>query len=439
MLHVTQNATALRSRSTRQALHRTPVHLRRADQLRCRTTNNGVTAESSKAAVTPPRTDATAIVDRILESIRDTDSGAAISPEKRAEVDELLEQLEQIGAAQQPRPLDNPLLWGNYNVAYTSSGKGQYGEPAGGRFRGRVGKALFRTAGLFQSVLQPDIATNKVEFKLFGFIPGFVGLRGKVLPEGDEGDTVQVLFEPPVLTIGEGLHLRIGRTSSVVLSTTYLDERVRLGKGSRGSLFVFTRGGAADAAGMDRVGLQTTSLTSAALFSAFFVSLFLGGAALWVSGMVALKAAALCLWLLGAAIGGVVRQGGLLMDRDDERMAEALAAELKRTRKREAEREAAGAGAGSSNGNGSGSGPAAPAVALKAAALCLWLLGAAIGGVVRQGGLLMDRDDERMAEALAAELKRTRKREAEREAAGAGAGSSNGNGSGSGPAAPAVA
>jgi hypothetical protein len=44
-----------------------------------------------------------------------------------------------------------------------------------------------------------------------------------------------------------------GPPSSVQLSTPYLDERVRLGKGSRGSLFVFTRGGPADAAG----GLQT--------------------------------------------------------------------------------------------------------------------------------------------------------------------------------------
>jgi hypothetical protein len=33
---------------------------------------------------------------------------------------------------------------------------------AGGRFRGRIGRLLFRTTGVFQSVLQPDIATNKV-------------------------------------------------------------------------------------------------------------------------------------------------------------------------------------------------------------------------------------------------------------------------------------
>lgn len=60
---------------------------------------------------------------------------------------------------------------------------------------------------------------------------------------------VQVFFEPPVLSLPGGVHIRIGPPSSVVLKTTFVDERVRLGLGSRGSYFVFTRGGAADAAG----------------------------------------------------------------------------------------------------------------------------------------------------------------------------------------------
>eukprot|EP00983_Pelagomonas_calceolata_P082340 1155899-Pelagomonas_calceolata.AAC.2 len=55
----------------------------------------------------------------------------------------------------------------------------------------------------------------------------------------------KVDFEPPVLSFAEsingGLHLRIGKESDVTLTTTYLDERVRVGKGSRG--------GAADKAG----------------------------------------------------------------------------------------------------------------------------------------------------------------------------------------------
>ena len=47
-------------------------------------------------------------------------------------------------------------------VAYVSTGNKQAGQPAGGRFRGGLGKLLFRTTLLAQSVLQPDLVTNKV-------------------------------------------------------------------------------------------------------------------------------------------------------------------------------------------------------------------------------------------------------------------------------------
>lgn len=86
----------------------------------------------------------------------------------REAVDALLEQLEAAGQRQTPRPLaDNPLLWGNYCVAYTSTSRAQSerGQPAGGRFRGRLGRTLFKTTGVYQSVLQPDVATNKVRVR----------------------------------------------------------------------------------------------------------------------------------------------------------------------------------------------------------------------------------------------------------------------------------
>lgn len=57
-----------------------------------------------------------------------------------------------------------------------------------------------------------------------------------------------MFFEKPELCVA-GLSLRIGPESSVVLKTLYLDEAVRLGIGSRGSKFVFVRGGEAEAAG----------------------------------------------------------------------------------------------------------------------------------------------------------------------------------------------
>jgi hypothetical protein len=48
--------------------------------------------------------------------------------EQKREVDALISQLEAAGCSQQPRPLQNPLLFGNYNVAYTSSGDDQRGQ-----------------------------------------------------------------------------------------------------------------------------------------------------------------------------------------------------------------------------------------------------------------------------------------------------------------------
>lgn len=70
----------------------------------------------------------------------------------------------QPGRLQAQRPLQDPLIFGNYNVAYVSMGDRQYGQPAGGRFRGGLGKLLFRTTLLAQSVLKPDVVTNKVRW-----------------------------------------------------------------------------------------------------------------------------------------------------------------------------------------------------------------------------------------------------------------------------------
>jgi PAP_fibrillin len=51
---------------------------------------------------------------------------------------------------------------------------------------------------------------------------------------------IQVIFEPPELKIGS-LGFQYGGESEVKLEITYVDEKIRLGKGSRGSLFVFLR------------------------------------------------------------------------------------------------------------------------------------------------------------------------------------------------------
>ena len=69
--------------------------------------------------------------------------------------------------SQAQRPLEDPLVFGNYNVAYVSTGPTQSSNPAGGRFRGGLGKLLFRTTLLAQSVLQPDVVTNKVRLAVW--------------------------------------------------------------------------------------------------------------------------------------------------------------------------------------------------------------------------------------------------------------------------------
>jgi len=144
------------------------------------------------------------------------------------------------------------------------------GSPAGGALlRGRAGRAVFSTSGLFQSVLPgeagrraPPLVTNKVSGRALG-APFAVGLRGVVVPPteaalerlgGDASDTVRVRFDPARVTLPGGATVRVGGASSVTLQTTYLDERVRLGRGSFGSRFVFQRDSGAERQGMSDVG-----------------------------------------------------------------------------------------------------------------------------------------------------------------------------------------
>lgn len=129
-------------------------------------------------------------------------------------------------------PVNCPLIFGEWDVVYCSNPT----SPGGG-FRSALGRIFFKTKEMIQAVEPPNIVKNKVAFSAFG-LDGEVSLNGKLKALDEKW--IQVVFEPPELKVG-GLEFTYGGESEVKLEITYVDEKIRLGKGSRGSLFVFQR------------------------------------------------------------------------------------------------------------------------------------------------------------------------------------------------------
>lgn len=248
-------------------------------------------------------------------------------------------------AAQGPAgALEDPRVLGAWEVAHTSQGPAQGGAPAGGKFMGPVGKALFRPSGLAQNILErprgggttPDVEVlNLVKFRLFGLLPGQVSLRGDLTPKGPPtvareaakgatsvdlhavleaagpGSWAEVLFDRPRLWLWPGLCVQLGPPSSVLLQTPYVDADVRLGLGSRGSRFVFRRGGAAAdpeaeararAAPRNRLGALLLLAVSVAL-ALLMRTLWAGAGGRWAAGVSLALSTALAYVLWG---GGTV-------------------------------------------------------------------------------------------------------------------------------------
>ncbi len=184
------------------------------------------------------------LVDKLLESVKKIDGGPLTSKAKKAELDELINRIIAIGDNSGEDYLSNPLIFGQYSVAYTGGGRGN--SAAGGAFRSALGRLFFVPRGAFQHIFQPDVAVNLVAFRLFGFISGVVGLYGAFSTVDDMGKGgLRVRFRRPRIRIGPWTY-QFSNESEVKLRVAYLDERVRIAVGGRGSLFVFTRGGIAE-------------------------------------------------------------------------------------------------------------------------------------------------------------------------------------------------
>ena len=168
-------------------------------------------------------------------------------------------------------------LFGNYKVLTTFNPKklGEESNAAGGKWvrpNSLPSRLGFLVEGLYQNVVEsPDrpVAVNLVLMSfLFRLFVVTVVLRGDCdfldQPEREEiskrrvvdvrGLTdlcVRARFDSPLIRLGlfgwkgPGLTLRIGPGSSVILDASYVDDRLRIGKGASGVRFVLERVGVA--------------------------------------------------------------------------------------------------------------------------------------------------------------------------------------------------
>jgi len=211
----------------------------------------------------------------LLGLIEGTDRGVQATDEARRTIAALIGDLEDgwrgtdvFSAAQEP------YLLRRTEVAYVGQASSGRANAAGGKYRGRVGRLLFRTTALFQHVLPDAVAVNVIQFKLLGLVPGAAVLPGRwAVATADERvalqrngsravspNTVAVDFDAPRVCFGRSgrlLTLQVGPTSRVGLDTTYLSERLRICRGAgSGVPFVFRADTARTAAPLARASQQ---------------------------------------------------------------------------------------------------------------------------------------------------------------------------------------
>nr|XP_029122194.1 probable plastid-lipid-associated protein 8, chloroplastic [Elaeis guineensis] len=156
--------------------------------------------------------------------VKGTDGGVLLTKDGHKEVADVALQLEKYCVDE---PVKCPLIFGEWDVVYCSRPT----SPGGG-YRSAFGRLVFKTNEMVQVVEAPDTVRNMVSFSAFGFLDGEVSLKGKLKVLDDKW--IQVIFLPPKLKIGS-LGFQYGGESEVKLQITYIDEKLRLGKGSRGT------------------------------------------------------------------------------------------------------------------------------------------------------------------------------------------------------------
>ncbi|CAH9094938.1 unnamed protein product [Cuscuta europaea] len=185
---------------------------------------------SAVAVASPGVSKPDLLVNSLLSKVLESDRGLLLSREEHKKVAEMARELEIFCVDQ---PVNCPLIFGEWEVVYCSNPTSP-----GGFYRSAIGRLFFKTKEMIQVLEAPDIVVNKVGFSLLGFIDGEVSLKGKLKVVDEKW--IEVVFTPPNVKIG-WVELKYGGESEVKLQILYIDEKMRLGRGSRGSLFVFHR------------------------------------------------------------------------------------------------------------------------------------------------------------------------------------------------------
>ena len=182
------------------------------------------------------------LVGQLLATVEGTDRGVCASEAQRNEALKLIEILESSWRGADVFSLiRQQQLFRRAEVAYVGTASSARANPAGGKYRGRLGRLLFRTDSLFQHVLA-ECAVNVIHFRLLGLIPGSAILEGRwrrpstddlmalrsraaaaTPPRQISDNVVTVEFGPPRIAFGrEGraLCFSFGPSSTVSLDTT---------------------------------------------------------------------------------------------------------------------------------------------------------------------------------------------------------------------------
>ena len=178
-------------------------------------------------------------VDDLLDVVSKTDRGVRAKEGTRTIIDGLIARLERSykGADASETP---EWLYRDSEVVYVGQRSSKRANAAGGRFRGRVGRLLFRTTALYQHIQKDGDglrAVNANRFRFLGLLPGCAVLRGSAEKDNDlealsakfgralSENTLRASFERPKIAFGP-LVCEAGPSSVVRLDTTYLDDRV---------------------------------------------------------------------------------------------------------------------------------------------------------------------------------------------------------------------